>query len=153
MQSVLDILTAARVPYKAYAVWRNPGVFVTAANQLVGSYANLKRGAATDGNYFGWQAHHIVESQDLERLGIDQQFPRREQQICVLIPERAHVGRINSVLRNQNPTAVKVTATDLVRAYKDAYVLIGDYCGGGEAKIRGELVAIVSAIFRIAGLR
>jgi hypothetical protein len=119
----------------------------------LGSYTDLKRGAATDRNYFGWQAHHIVESQYLERLGIDRQFPRREQQICVLIPERAHVGRTNSVLRSQNPTAVKVTASDLVRAYKDAYALIGDYCGGGEAKIREELIAIVSAIFRIAGLR
>jgi len=44
----------------------------------------------------------------------------------------------------------------LLEAYRSAYDLIGDYCGGGENLIRHELVEIVEiveAIFRRAGIK
>jgi len=41
----------------------------------------------------------------------------------------------------------------LLEAYRSAYDLIGDYCGGGEKLIRHELVEIVKAIFRKAGIK
>jgi hypothetical protein len=40
----------------------------------------------------------------------------------------------------------------LLGAYKAAYDLVGDYCGGGEKKIRQELVSIVEASLRLYGV-
>lgn len=153
MLTVNEVLLATGIRYVAYPKWRFGGVFLTAANQLVGAYSDLGKFQRSDQNYFGWQKHHIVESQDLERLGLLHVVAPRDQQICVLIPERAHVRRINSVLRSQNPVGVQVTGAQLRRAYRDAYALMGDYCGGGEAQVRRELVAIVDAIFRKLGVR
>ena len=149
---VSSALSSGGVAFEKYARWPAGGVFITGANQLIGTYSDLRRFQQFDRNYFGWHAHHIVESQDLDRLGVSHLFPPRDQQICVLLPERAHIGRINSVLRNQNPTNVRATTNELLRAYQDAYALVGDYSGGGEANIRKELMAIVSVIFRMAGL-
>jgi hypothetical protein len=127
-------------------------VFLTAANQLIGTYADLRRFQISNPDYFGWDTHHIVEAQDLDRLDVRNQFPPYEQQICVLIPNTAHAKRINSIFRNQNPASMHVTANHLKSAYRDAYWLIGDYCGGGERQIRNELVNIVLAVFRSVGL-
>jgi hypothetical protein len=146
------LLATAGVRYEKFAGWPSGGVFLTAANQLLGTFSDLKRFQSVDRDYFGWHAHHIVEAQDLERLGVAHHFPAREQQLCVLLPERAHVGRINSVLRRQNPANIRVTANELRRAYADAYALVGDYCGGGQGAIRQELLALVNATFRAAGL-
>jgi hypothetical protein len=147
-----QLLAAAGVRSRKFAEWPTGNILLTAANQLIGSYAELRRFQTSRPVYLGWQAHHIVETQDLERLGVASRFPGRDDQICVLLPERAHIGRINSILRNQNPSSMKVTASDLRRAYGDAYSMMGDYCGGGEAAIRRELMAIVEAVFRDAGL-
>jgi hypothetical protein len=152
MYTVKEVLLRAGVKHERYLKWPAGTLFLTHANQLVGTYSDLRRFQISDRNYFGWHAHHIVESQDLERLGINQHLPPREQQICVLLPERAHIGRVNSVLRVQNPINVSVTPSYLHRAYRDAYALIGNYCGGGEAQIKHELVAIVEAIFLTSGL-
>jgi hypothetical protein len=149
---VTQILSLAGVTHEAYAAWPTGDVRLTAANQLIATFDGLKRFQASDRRYLGWQAHHIVESQDLDRLGVSARFPPRGQQICVLLPERAHVGRINSILRVQNPMGIQVKAMELRRAYGDAYALMGDYCGGGERSIRNELVSIVNAVFRFAGL-
>ena len=153
MYTVTQILSSAGVKFGKYAA--SPaagGVFLTDGNQLIGTYADLKRFQRSSPPYLGWEVHHIVEAQDLERLGVRQLAPPYEQQICVLLPERAHTGRINSLLRNQNPIGVRVSPAELLRAYRDAYSLIGDYCGGGERPIRKELVAIASAVFRAVGV-
>lgn len=150
--SVVQVLSLAGVLHERYARWPMGNVRLTAANQLIGTFDDLKRFRASDPHYLGWQAHHIVESQDLERLGVAARFPGRGQQICVLLPERAHIGRINGILRRQNPIGVQATANELRRAYGDAYAMMGDYCGGGERSIRQELVSIVGAVFRLAGL-
>ena len=153
MHSVEDILRASGLRLERYKGWPAGKVFLSAANQLFGAYAEFTSFKRSSKDYKGWQAHHVVETQGLERLGISRQFPMMQWQLCVLLPERAHIGRINSVLRNQNPTAVTVTSQDLRHAYADAYALIGDYCGGGEANIKRELLDIVAAVFRLAGLR
>lgn len=158
MPFVTQVLTAAGIEYQPFVMKRagapivQPfGVVVTAANQLFGSYADLKRfqRAGTAGEYSGWHAHHIVEEQDLERLGVAHLVPVSEGQLCVLLPERAHVGRINSILRRQNPIGVQVTKAELSSAYHLAYSTMGDYCGGGEAAIRTELMAVVEATLRL----
>jgi hypothetical protein len=95
----------------------------------------------------------------LDRLGISSLFPPEQDQICVLLPERAHVGRINSLLRRENPKGlhhilgVNAIAREFLEGYKSAYELMGDYCGGGERLIRQELIAIVTAIFNRGGLK
>ena len=45
-----------------------------------------------------------------------------------------------------------IPAGELLTAYEPAYSLIGNYCGGGEQKIRAELTAVARVIFRRAGL-
>ena len=152
MYSIPQILASAGINYEDYPAARGRGIFLTKGNQLVGTYANLKRYQGSSPHYLGWDSHHIVEDQDLARLGVQGRCPPYEQQVCVLLPKTAHAKRVNSVLRNQNPTNVSATVTDLKRAYRDAYSIIGDYCGGGEMVIRTELLAIVSAVFRSVGL-
>lgn len=152
MYTIPQILMSAGVKYEDHPKRPGRGVFLTAANQLMGTYADLRRCQTSSSDYFGWDAHHIVERQDLERLGIQHKFPPYEWQICVLLPKGAHVKRLNSVFRHQNPSNWKATVGDLKRAYRDAYWLIGDYSGGGERGIRDELVKVILAMFRSAGL-
>jgi hypothetical protein len=156
---VAQVLIAAGIKHQPFVMERNGmvvarplGVVVTRANQLLGSYADLKRFQRADsaGEYCGWQAHHIVEEQDLSRPGVAHLFPTRDGQLCVLLPERAHIGRTNSILRHQNPIGIRANVAELRGAYRLAYAMIGDYCGGGEAAICMELMAIVDTIFRLA---
>lgn len=162
-QIVREILTSAHVGFENFTPpsgnLRPAGVYITSANQLLGTFGNLERFQRSEKAYFGWHKHHIVEKQDLDRLGIGGLFPPEQDQICVLLPERAHVGRINSLLRRENPQGlhhplgVNALARAFLQGYKSAYDLIGDYCGGGERSIRQELMAIVAAIFRRGGLK
>jgi len=86
-------------------------------------------------------------------LGVSGHAPAYSDQLCVLLPERAHIGRINSILRRENSTKYQATGNELRRAYADAYGKIGNYCGGGEAKIKEEPLAIVKADFQILGVQ
>jgi hypothetical protein len=153
MFSNQSILSAAGINFSRFG--NTLEIFCSKGNQLFGSYAGLGsfRSSYRVGTgpppYAGWEVHHIVEDQDLGRLGIAQQFPPYQQQLCVLLPRSAHIGRINNILRNRNPTRYSATAKELLSAYKEAYELVGDYSGGGERLIRQELVAIVSAVFRL----
>jgi hypothetical protein len=150
--SVTEVLLTAGVKFSVYAGCPAGSVYLTNANQLIGTYKNLEAFRTGDGAYAGWHVHHVVEDDDLQRLGVSTHAPAYPDQLCVLIPERAHVGRINSILRRENPTRYQATGQELRRAYAEAYRMIGDYCGGGEAKIRNELLAIVDAEFQKLGV-
>lgn len=152
MTSVQDLLRAAGVRHSPYGSPPAPRIYLTAANQLIGTFSDLKRFQSSAREYLRWQAHHVVECQDFGRLGVKSPIAPREQELCVLLPERAHVGRVNSVLRTANPSGVTVNASQLRSAYQDAYAMIGDYTGGGEANIARELRAIVDATFRGLGI-
>ena len=147
-----QLLAAAGVRSRKFADWPTGNILLTDAKQLVGPWEEFDRFRTARPAYRGWQAHHIVEWRDLGRLGIAGRWPPYKQQTCVLLPSAAHSERVNSILQHQNPAAMKVTADDLRRAYGDAYAMMGNYCGGGEAAIRRELMAIVEAVFRDAGL-
>ena len=149
--TIPQLLMAASVRHEPYAKAPGGRIFLTAANQLIGTYTDLLRFKQSNSQYFGWEAHHIVEAQDLERLSVQQRFPPYEQQICVLLPKTAHAKRINSILRKENPSHLQAVADDLKAAYRDAYWLMGDYCGGGERRVREELVSIADTVFRWAG--
>lgn len=155
--TVPDILTAASVSHRPYSRCPGAGVYITTANQLIGTYDDLDRLRSLPGIgrewYGGWERHHIVEEQDLTRLGVAERFPPRSQQICVMLPPAAHRKRVNSMLRGANPEGVRVTGVELWTAYEETYSMIGNYCGGGEVRIRRELLAIVAAIFAIAGVK
>lgn len=148
-----QVLRKAGLHFAPYSKWRTPGVFVTNANQLVGTHAKLRQGALWDPNYRGWEAHHVVEVGDLKRLGISNRFPPKSRQLCVLLPNAAHSKRINGILRSKNPPRDLPRVCDLMEAYREAYSLMDDYCGGGATWVRRELVRIVSATFKLAGLR
>jgi hypothetical protein len=151
MITTAKILQASHLAFQPHKF--GAGVFLTMGGQLVAPFRRLKDFQHLNRDYFQWQAHHIVETVDLDRLGVTLKFPPREGQICVLLPERAHIGRVNSVLRHENPLRLSASAGELRVAYRQAYSLIGDYCGGGELVIRRELMAIVDTIFALAGLR
>jgi hypothetical protein len=152
MDFVERILKDSRVRYREYRCNSPRPIWLTSGNQLLSSYAALSRFATVDPHYRGWHAHHVVEAQDLERLGIAARFPRYEEQLTVLLPQAAHTRRVNSVLRNQAPQHAVMPAADLLAAYAAAYALMGNYCGGGEQRIRAELMAMARAIVKYAGL-
>jgi hypothetical protein len=133
-----------------------PGVYLTTAFQLAGTYnatTSLRsRLALKHSDYSSWESHHVLEVHDLDRLGISLLFPARGMQFCVLMPYSAHQKRVNSVLRAENPVKYEAHPKELLRAYCEAYALIGNYTGGGESEIRNELVAIVKALFESAGI-
>ena len=146
------VLKEARVRYREYRCNSPLPIWLTAGNQLMASYRAMSRFATVDRHYAGWHAHHIVEFQDLDRLGVASKFPAYSDQLTVLLPQSAHIKRVNSVLRNQAPKSAVMPAADLLAAYAAAYALMGNYSGGGEQRIRNELMAIARAIFRRAGL-
>ena len=152
MDFVESILQVSRVRYRVYLCNSPSPIWLTSANQLMASYSALTRFATVDKNYRGWHAHHVVEVQDLERLGVAGKFPPYQEQLTVLLPQAAHIKRVNSVLRNQAPMHAVMATSDLLTAYASAYSLMGNYSGGGEQKIRAELLAIATAIFHRAGL-
>jgi hypothetical protein len=152
MGFVESILQVSRVRYREYRCNSPSPIWLTSANQLMASYSALTRFATVDKNYRGWHAHHVVEVQDLERLGVAGKFPPYQEQLTVLLPQAAHIKRVNSVLRNQAPMHAVMATSDLLTAYASAYSLMGNYSGGGEQKIRAELLAIATAIFHRAGL-
>ena len=152
MDFVERTLKESRVRYREYRCNSPSPIWLTSANQLMASYSALTRFATVDVHYRGWHAHHVVEANDLERLGVAAKFPQYQDQLTVLLPQAAHIKRINSVLRNQAPAHAAIPTNDLLTAYASAYSLMGNYCGGGEQRIRAELMAIARAIFQRAGL-
>jgi hypothetical protein len=152
MFTVTEILLTAGVKFQVYPKWANGNVYMTDANQLIGTFKNLGQFRDSGISYKGWHCHHVAEVDDLQRLGVTISAPPYDDQLCVLLPERAHVGRINSILRRENPTKWQASGRELRRAYGEAYALMGDYCGGGEANIRQELLAIVNAEFQKLGV-
>ena len=152
MDFVERILQDSRVRYREYRCNSPQPIWLTSGNQLLSSYTALSHFATVDRHYRGWHAHHVVEAQDLDRFGVAAKFPAYEQQLTVLLPQAAHVQRVNSVLRNQAPKFASMTAPDVLAAYAAAYALMGNYSGGGEERIRAELTAIARAILKHAGL-
>jgi len=144
MYTVVQILSAARIISVPFT---NGGVTVqlTTGDQLMGTYDQLCKFRDANPDYAGWEAHHILESLDVERLGLGAFAPPYGQQICVLLPRKAH-QRINSVLRRANPTGWSATSPELKWAYRDAYNLVGNYCGSSEALIFQELYNIFDAV-------
>lgn len=152
MYTVQNVLLIAGVKFSIFTRSAAGAVFLTGANQLVGTYAALRAYRASKRAYKGWQVHHVLEYDDLHRLGVQLSAPPYEEQFCVLIPKQAHVGRINSILRRENPTRYQASRNELRKAYLEAYAMIGDYCGGGEATVRKELMGIIDAQFQILGV-
>jgi hypothetical protein len=117
MDFVESILQVSRVRYREYRCNSPSPIWLTSANQLMASYSALTRFATVDKNYRGWHAHHVVEVQDLERLGVAGKFPPYQEQLTVLLPQAAHIKRVNSVLRNQAPMHAVMATSDLLTAY------------------------------------
>ncbi len=148
MITVTDILDKSAVNYEPFDQVGGLPVFLTAGNQLIAAYKFFEAVKQSVKGYRGWHAHHVFETQDLERMHVTTIAPVRDDQLCVLLPERAHIGRINSVLRRQAPKGAVLSPRALLDAYKEAYDLMGDYCGGGELIVRRELVSLVEGTLK-----
>ena len=70
MFTVTDVLLTAGVKFSVYAGRVAGNVYITHANQLIGSYKDLEIFRTSDSNYSGWHVHHVVEDDDLYRLGV-----------------------------------------------------------------------------------
>lgn len=150
--SIRELLDLAGIAHTRFEVAKGHPVILTECHQLVAEYRKLKSAQATSPPYKGWHAHHVVEYQDLRRLGVAGLFPPYEEQLCVLLPEGAHMGRITSDLRRELPRSFGHGKRDYLRAYKEAYDNVGDYTGARAGGVKRELLAIVKATFRAAGL-
>ena len=140
---IQQLLAKAGIRFQKFPYGQAGGVFLTAANQLVGSHTDLQRLRAANRDYLQWQPQPVVDARDLEHLGAAKVWQPPEQQLCVLLPERAQ-----GVLRR--PSGPRPTSPDEVRrVYADGVARVGNYCGGGEAAIRQELMALVNATFRL----
>ena len=78
MFMVTDILLSAGISFSVCTGWAAGNVYITSANQLIGTYKDLDAFRKLDTNYAGWQAHHIVENDDLQRLGVSTHAPAYE---------------------------------------------------------------------------
>jgi len=148
------VLRRAGIVHVVQEIIGGKGVYLSQANQLFAEYGVFRPYRQAHADYRAWEAHHVVELQDLARLGIAQYFPAQENQLTVLLPPGGHRGRINARLRVTAPLGLmRVTTADLMAAYRDAYGMLGNYCGatGGEAAIQRELMQIVKTYLDLPG--
>jgi len=141
-----SLLRSCGIKHKVFWSSGNSVVYISNANQLFSEKrffdSSVFRNTFRE-EYKGWEAHHIVEDQDLIRLGIDHRFPPYEKQTCVLLPPGGHRGRINARLRTLLPIGIHIMNDDVLESYSDAYSTLGNYCGSSESAIYDELMAIV----------
>jgi hypothetical protein len=139
--------------------WLTPGdstpIYLTKAEQIVGPYSALLKfrnafpdwykalkqgGRVVEGT---WEAHHIVEEQDLKILRqLGHAIPAYKLCPAVLLPEIAHQN-LNRTLGRGSDRVV----ADLDN-YRDAYKELGNYTGAGARRICDELVAICRLILK-----
>jgi hypothetical protein len=148
--SIAGLLFEAKVPYVPWPTDTN--ILLTDANQLIGRYSSFERFRKKNSGYFGWHAHHVVEDNDIQRLGLKAAFPKYEDQLCVLLPPTAHASRINSVLPRVSSRDSRILLKEIRDDYRITYAMIGDYCGSSEAKIQEELMRIVDTTLKLAGV-
>jgi hypothetical protein len=140
-------------------------IYITENGQLIGTHESLKRFAEryVDGNgilvYKGWNSHHLVEEIHLENLGIRSYYPERGKLPCVLLPPKAHIKRIGSILRaldSDGKLILEFNEQFISRVkyysgqYSEAYQAMGKYTGlGTEKQLAKELNTFVKIILGI----
>jgi hypothetical protein len=134
----------------------NHAVYLSSANQLLGSYSALERYRSLESRHYGrrgrepaWEAHHIFEDRELDYLGVRAKFPVREHCLCVLIPKPAHI-RINTVFVAHTRRFQDING--ILQGYRLAHSILGNYSGAPPGAVAAELDQIIRAAFRSAGL-
>ncbi|HEY3518440.1 MAG TPA: hypothetical protein VGL98_15430 [Gammaproteobacteria bacterium] len=158
MLTVDAILTAAGLLHASEKKWAagNHVVYLSPANQLLGSYSALERYRSHESRHYGsrgrepaWEAHHIFETRELDYLGVQAKFPDRAQCLCVLIPKPAHI-RINTVFAGHTRQFKDIQG--ILQGYRLAHSILGNYSGAPPGAVATELDQIIRAAFRSAGL-
>jgi hypothetical protein len=133
-----------------------PFVHLSKANQLLGTWDALTKYRSKNYAAYGkqsgqesWQAHHIFEDRELDYLDVREKFPPKAQCLCVLIPQPAHV-RINSIFAQHTRRHVDIDG--ILRGYRFAHSILGDYTGAKQGLVEKELDQIIRTAFRCAGL-
>jgi hypothetical protein len=150
IEHVRQLLQRTSITHEVFWQEREKIVFMSAANQLFSTKAMF--GAAFRRAfpvYERWEAHHILEFQDCQRLGLESRLPPYEDQICVLLPRAAHRERINGLLRHLLPVGSDFPRSAILPTYDLAYHMLGDYCGGGQVAIAQELNLIVKQLIKM----
>ena len=129
-------------------------VYLTKSDQIVGTYSALRQFRQKHNDLYGkkgsidpWEAHHILELNQLSNLRISHKFPGKNDCLCVLIPKPAH-GRINSRLISFARKFIGIRS--ILEGYHDAHETIGNYNGTGESEIKKELDSIVETSLKLA---
>jgi hypothetical protein len=148
---VSKLLTKAGVKHEIYLPEYT--IYISDAGQLFATKRYFDNSSfKKQKGYVGWEANHIVDYNDLEKLGWASKFPSYEDQTCVLLPAAAHRGRFNSVLQSPGRgglgTGTLISPEDIISGYAQAYDNIGDYCGGGAARCKAELMSVVRTIVK-----
>jgi hypothetical protein len=122
----------------------------------MGTWAALSRYRSWNYEIYGktdvapaWEAHHIFEDRELDYLQVRNLFPHKNQCLCVLIPRDAHV-RINSIFIQYTRRFTDVSG--IIRGYKYAHSVLGDYSGAMEGAVAEELDKVIRTSFSCAGL-
>jgi hypothetical protein len=139
-------------PWKMVGTHR---IFLSRHNQILGSYVGLRQFRNTHYGEYGkndsqhsWEAHHILELNQLITFNIREKFPSDDDCLCVLIPKMAHI-RINKDFSSY--TRKFTDMSFVLQGYKDAYSNLGNYTGSGESEIRQELYKLVEVSLKLAG--
>jgi hypothetical protein len=131
-------------------------VFVSKANQLLGTYDALTRFRSHNYKHYGatddrrsWEAHHIFEDRELDYLAVREKFPPKNECLCVLIPRAAH-QRINTIFEAHTRRFHDIQG--ILQGYRLAHSTLGDYSGSSAGSVAGELDKVIRTAFRLAGL-
>ena len=135
---------------------RYTDVYLSEANQLLGTYRALRRYRDDHYEFYGanrsqktWEAHHVLEDRSLDYLQIRSKFPDKEKGLCVLIPVAAH-HRINSIFIEHTRQFSDVR--HVLEGYRLAHSVLGNYSGARPGAVALELDKLLRAAFRCAGL-
>lgn len=148
---VYNLLKNAAVGPVAFWTGGKYTVYISDAGQLFATkicFDNSK--FKKDNGYSGWHANHVIDNNHIKLLGWSHKFPPYEEQVCVLLPMEAHAKRFNSVVQSHGAGGLGVdlaiSPEDVLLGYNEAYDLIGNYCGGGAARCKREMLAVVKVI-------
>ena len=75
MFTVQQVLLTGGVKFSKYAGCHAGNVYITDGHQLIGKYKDLEAFRGTTEDYAGWHVHHVVEDDDLARLGVSGNAP------------------------------------------------------------------------------
>ena len=93
MVTVKSILDRASLKYEPYKQAGGLPIYMIGGLQLIGDYKAFEAFKNANKHYRGWQAHHVFESQDIDRMHVELLAPSRERSaMCAVAGTGAYRG-------------------------------------------------------------